>query len=687
MQFLCGHPQVFWFSAIGQAMFILARAMRLPLREAIRDAGRSLSQFGAACVWCSGLVAVVLLPMLELAGESNRSQSSHAFANSYNLAWTDLHYLFSPLQATGARWESNIFVGTLVVVLGLAGLCLVRQRNVRGLLGMLGIGLLIALGDKTPFFGLFYKWLPGYAGFRFQSRAALLVVMAVICAAGIWLSVPHPRLRAGWAYLFGVPVRYAILLLVLLQSLDLLQGTWMVKKVVTPSCCLAIGAPAEHSFEQTLVAELRKADLIKPFLPPPRVCVPPSFVPVNCGMIYHYGHFDAGGSLFLRRPWDYLHAMLKIPPPIEKGTLSLQVYEYAPFPYRDLSLAIGVEPQSGRLVASPDPAPRALVVYAAEVADYGAGLNRLAHGYDIRQCTLLEKPLAEPLPQVSAWPGTAAAIRRFEPKGLLVDVEARTNALLVLAEAWYPGWRAEIDGRAAVCVPANIWMRAVPVPAGRHLVRVYFRQDYLLLGFLISLASVGLLLVAGTRPVRPKPSRLSEQDAIDLPARTLASGKGSLIQPSQPLTKQPGTLSAYRPLLRALAGATVLVFVWLLARMEIWQVRRCQSMSSGVEAMAHCQIAETLTLQHQTTQALAHYTEAVHLAERACELTGHRDPVQLGTLACMYAATGRFDQAFATARKGRDLALASGRVQLAEWLLTLMQDYNARMPVRAGDRH
>ena len=110
-------------------------------------------------------------------------------------------------------------------------------------------------------------------------------------------------------------------------------------------------------------------------------------------------------------------------------------------------------------------------------------------------------------------------------------------------------------------------------------------------------------------------------------------------------------------------------------------------MSAGIDAMAHCQMAEALTVQHHTAQALAHYTEAVHLAERACELTGHRDPVQLGTLACIYAATGRFDQAFATARKGRDLALASGRVQLAEWLLTLMQDSNARKPVREGDRH
>ena len=69
----------------------------------------------------------------------------------------------------------------------------------------------------------------------------------------------------------------------------------------------------------------------------------------------------------------------------------------------------------------------------------------------------------------------------------------------MLAEAWYPGWRAEIDGRVCNCVPANIWMRAIPVPAGRHLVRVYFHQNYLLLGLLISLASISALLVIFAR--------------------------------------------------------------------------------------------------------------------------------------------------------------------------------------------
>jgi hypothetical protein len=195
LQFLCGHPQVFWFSVIGQAAFIFACALRLPLREALRDAWRTLCQFGVACAGCAGLAAVVLLPMLELVTESNRAAASPEFTGSYSFDWANLRYLFNPLHAGALDWESNVFVGTIAVVLGLAGLCRVRERNVRGLLGVLVIGLLIAAGRNTPCFPLLYKWLPGFAAFRYHSRAALLVVLVLICGAGIWLGRPHSLRR------------------------------------------------------------------------------------------------------------------------------------------------------------------------------------------------------------------------------------------------------------------------------------------------------------------------------------------------------------------------------------------------------------------------------------------------------------------------------------------------------------
>ena len=48
--------------------------------------------------------------------------------------------------------------------------------------------------------------------------------------------------------------------------------------------------------------------------------------------------------------------------------------------------------------------------------------------------------------------------------------------------------------------------------------------------------------------------------------------------------------------------------------------------------------------------------QATGLAERACELSGYEQPAVLDTLACAYAASGRFSEAIATAEKALELA-------------------------------
>jgi tetratricopeptide (TPR) repeat protein len=56
--------------------------------------------------------------------------------------------------------------------------------------------------------------------------------------------------------------------------------------------------------------------------------------------------------------------------------------------------------------------------------------------------------------------------------------------------------------------------------------------------------------------------------------------------------------------------------------------------------------------------------EAAPMAEKACQLTGRRRPVMLVTLAAAYAEAGRFDEAVAAARQGRDLAAAQGQKEI-----------------------
>jgi tetratricopeptide (TPR) repeat protein len=72
--------------------------------------------------------------------------------------------------------------------------------------------------------------------------------------------------------------------------------------------------------------------------------------------------------------------------------------------------------------------------------------------------------------------------------------------------------------------------------------------------------------------------------------------------------------------------------------------------------------------------------EAVKFAQRACELTGHKDPHFLDTLAAAYAAAGRFDDAIATAEQAVNAAKTSGQEELAGEIQKRMELYKAGRP-------
>jgi len=72
---------------------------------------------------------------------------------------------------------------------------------------------------------------------------------------------------------------------------------------------------------------------------------------------------------------------------------------------------------------------------------------------------------------------------------------------------------------------------------------------------------------------------------------------------------------------------------------------------------------------------------ALRLAERACAVTRHRDPLFLSTLAAAYAETGKFREAVATATKALDLARPQDR-RLAQTIRQHLDLYRAGKPCR-----
>jgi tetratricopeptide (TPR) repeat protein len=73
-------------------------------------------------------------------------------------------------------------------------------------------------------------------------------------------------------------------------------------------------------------------------------------------------------------------------------------------------------------------------------------------------------------------------------------------------------------------------------------------------------------------------------------------------------------------------------------------------------------------------------SEAVRLAERACELTHYGQPLFIGTLAAAYAESGRFPEAVTTAEKAEQLATSAGLKKIAEKNRQLLDLYRTGKP-------
>ena len=104
-------------------------------------------------------------------------------------------------------------------------------------------------------------------------------------------------------------------------------------------------------------------------------------------------------------------------------------------------------------------------------------------------------PIYEP---VAADPPNATTLEptRVAPGRWRIRANGAAPALVVVAEAWFPGWEARVDGRRAPVVPADGGLLGVPVDAGDHVVTlVYHRPAAATAGRLIT--GVTLLIVAG----------------------------------------------------------------------------------------------------------------------------------------------------------------------------------------------
>jgi hypothetical protein len=144
-------------------------------------------------------------------------------------------------------------------------------------------------------------------------------------------------------------------------------------------------------------------------------------------------------------------------------------------------------------------APAVMWVGGARVVDGGAAeawaeLTREDPG----SIAVLERSSAlDGVKEPGAAPAVAGRFTSYGRNRVVAEIDAPADGVVVIHEAYYPGWRATVDGKRVPIAPANALFRAVPVSAGHHRIEMsYHAPGWLVLAPISVLSVVGALVLA-----------------------------------------------------------------------------------------------------------------------------------------------------------------------------------------------
>jgi hypothetical protein len=141
---------------------------------------------------------------------------------------------------------------------------------------------------------------------------------------------------------------------------------------------------------------------------------------------------------------------------------------------------------------------RALAVARPEEA-HDAVLSLVASADDAR--VVVEAPAPPPTS-----PGRILRAER-SAESVRIEAESEGPALLVVQDAFWPGWRAFVDGQETEILATDVLVRGVPWPGGRHALVMRYEPPEVRVGLVLS--GVGavvlvLLVVGAARGRRPR---------------------------------------------------------------------------------------------------------------------------------------------------------------------------------------
>ncbi len=134
--------------------------------------------------------------------------------------------------------------------------------------------------------------------------------------------------------------------------------------------------------------------------------------------------------------------------------------------------------------------PRTFIVHQARVEPDKEKRLELLKTIDPLKEVVIEEPLQTKLEPLPPERSEKAEITEYTPHKVTMEADAATRGVLVLTDAYYPLWKATIDGKPAKVFPAYHLMRGVEIPAGKHTVTFHYNKNPFYFGAIVSLVSL-----------------------------------------------------------------------------------------------------------------------------------------------------------------------------------------------------
>lgn len=554
---LAGAPQIslYTFVLMGcySAFLLLTETQSTSLRQRLATAWIPATVVAVAM----GVAAIQLLPTLELAPLSERDALDFHAAQVGRLAWSQLITVVIPKffgvhdahgnafwgpGGYGSYWETCFYWGVPAFLTAAVGATLARRHGLaRFLVGIVVVSFLLALGDQLPFHKLFFGFVPGFSTFRAPARILLLATFAVAllsamglrtlaelgaqmpglgkrAALGVMLAMgtiwgvvrfgnflpinSDPILReaalraAGQAdtalLLVGLVCCIAVLLskriigqsaavgaIILLQFADVLHFGQDQNTGTQDAETFYHGRPEIRQ----LISALKQEQSTQLFRTTSRDG-PVTMFDRNIGLV---------DGLYLTEGYTPLRLRRMLPPAVALE----RSYDLLNSKYR-----VTADTIAGKVRLGPAAhyLPRAMVVPEYRVISEDSMAKRFMEGTAFnphRTVVLSQAPGISLLPSDSqrALPAPASmALLSYGANALGLSVTSATPGMLVLSEIYYPGWRAEVDGKETPIIRANVSLRALPVSAGTHTITMAFEPKSFRIGAWITIVTLLLSL-------------------------------------------------------------------------------------------------------------------------------------------------------------------------------------------------